>query len=166
MKSFQIFTLTSKQLSFQMQTFPVIRKRILLAKHAPQNTPQRLGSAREAGIFLVQNKINKTSFSFKQFELTLVFIFQSNFELCTIELKEEIICFGLFQEPCGKLALETVHNFILRLLLDVVGVLHICLVLVYLKILLYVRILYKQDRRNRSCSFAESEAKHISRTNE
>ena len=35
MKSFQIITLKSKQLSLQTQTSPVIRKRVLLAKHAP-----------------------------------------------------------------------------------------------------------------------------------
>ena len=44
MKSFQIVTCTSKRLSFYTQTSPVIRK---------QNTRQRLGSAREAGIILV-----------------------------------------------------------------------------------------------------------------
>ena len=31
---FQIITFTSKQLSFQMQTSPVIRKRVLFVKHA------------------------------------------------------------------------------------------------------------------------------------
>ena len=35
MKSFPIITLTPKQPSFKTQTSPVIRKRVLLAKHAP-----------------------------------------------------------------------------------------------------------------------------------
>ena len=50
MKSFPIITLTPKQPSFKTQTSPVIRKRVLLAKHAPAS---RKAAKR---LFLVINK--------------------------------------------------------------------------------------------------------------
>ena len=60
MKSFPIITLTPKQPSFKTQTSPVIRKRVLLAKHAPASRK----AAKRLFLVIYMKRCRKINFNF------------------------------------------------------------------------------------------------------